>query len=113
MKYLTYRSIFFVLISILYFLSYVGINYSYTLYHETAHAMIDHKHGCEEMEIKTGIFGLSGSEVCLDRINISKEERLQSDYLHSLNEIKGYHDKYLNSTLFVIGYFLLLIWWTK
>ena len=58
----------------------------YTPIHEKIHEQIMDYHGCKEVDVSYGLNG--GSTTCLDPTHVATKEEI---FLHSLNEIIGYH----------------------
>ena len=87
------------------------LQYGFVYQHEKTHEMIGEYHGCEESITKISVF--EGYYHCSKyREGRSKELWLQEIYLHSKNEIIGYHAQAIMFFLLVTSFFYAnyLIW---
>lgn len=79
-------------------------NSMYVWYHEEAHSKINLYYGCSSSEISYyGLYGVTTPTEC------PKEYFVYRYYLHSVNEIVGYH--FMIGLNFVI--FLVILFWIK
>ena len=82
--------------------------YGLTEAHEEAHSSIGKTYGCLEDEITN--FVVVGSWKCLERREISGEEFRDSQFLHKVNDIVGYHSiSFLAGVWGLVLFFLMLL----
>ena len=104
-KILIYR----VSILLLMIATFIPVNHMFVASHEKIHEVIMKDYGCNEVIMEVNLF--SGSTSCIDRSEISTEDRQQEILLHGINEIVGYTIRIILlyayiTTLLVISFFM-------